>query len=805
MNQLWRLLNINNWSIRTKLTVIILLLVIAPTFLTLILVNAGAQIRDEENVERYLQSYGQTELTHITQGLDQVHGLLSGLASDLRYRRTVLELLVNPANLDNRQTIVDLLNNRLTLTGYFLRVSLADPEGNIIASTQQNLSIGSGINLAESFGFQSGQDAALLNEESRDTLYVDLQGNPVYEITQVIYYTDRSPAGFMIATLNIDHLLHDYLGVIDDFIPVVSYLTTSDGVVIAPPESRALAQESRQRLGLTSSLDLREGVYSFMEEDDQYTHFLSPIEGSRMVFVAENYDEIEINAPIQAFVESNGPVYIIVLMFFIGLLTFGLYNNLIPPLFAIRDAMLRLGEGDFTAQVTGVDRHDEIGTLARGIVSVRQQVLQTIDDLEQRLADRVRDLQATQEVSRYAATQRDLQRLMTDVVNLIVNSFSNIYHAQIFLIDADGRYAVLRASTGQAGETLLRRGHRLAVGSTSIIGMVTGEGRVIVERDTTTSTVHRANEFLPETRSELAIPLRIGNTIIGALDVQSKQDNTFFEDQVTLLQIMADQLAISVDNARLYQDSLSQLERLNKTSQTQTYEGWREHMRNQRRNVLTARSGNIALNTENLRQQALQTGEMAVGELTAANTVPVVVPVRLRGQILGVVEWELPQVDFNYEKLLLAEELVNRLAVSLDNARLFEESQRTVERERVVNSITAKFSTQTDIDQILQTAVREVGQVLHVPEVNIRLTLGAAGGSMTDDIGFDDLIGIPGGLSGGPNLNLPTGQAANQAANGNSKNGHHAGHTSDDSTGPNPPDDSGAGSSPADAPDPSQK
>src|SRR5690606_11779122 len=145
-----------------------------------------------------------------------------------------------------------------------------------------------------------------------------------------------------------------------------------------------------------------------------------------------------------------------------------------------------------------------------------------------------------------------------------------------------------------------------------------------------------------------------------------------------------------------------------------------------------------------------------------------------------VVEWELPQVDFSYEKLLLAEELVNRLAVSLDNARLFEESQRTVERERVVNSITAKFSTQTDIDQILQTAVREVGQVLHVPEVNIRLTLGASGSSMTDDIAFDDLIGIP----GGPELHLPAGQMANQATNGNSKNGHHAGHTSDGSTGP---------------------
>ncbi len=798
MSQLWGLFKLNQWSIRTKLTAIIMLLIIVPTFLTLVLINTGAQIHDEQNVASYLQSFGQKDLSYITRNIDQAHNMLSSLSNDLRYRRVVLELMVNPSNLDNRQSIVDLFNNRLLQTGFYERINLADIDGNIIASTQQNLSIASGINLADSFGFLAGRDAALLNEENRDSLYPDLQGNPVYEITQVIYYTDRSPAGFMIATVNIDNLFYDYLGVTDTYIPVVSYLTTHDGLVIAPPEGYAAAIESRGRQGVETNLSLREGIYQYNIEDDQYAHFISPLPASRLIFVTENYEEVEINAPIQAFLESNGPVYIIIMLFVFGILAWGLYNNMIPPMLAIRDALLNLGEGDFSTQVIGINRHDEIGVLARSVVSVREQVLQTIEDLEQRLADRVRDLQATQEVSRYAATQRDLQRLMTDVVNLIVNSFTNIYHAQIFLIDSEGRYAVLRASTGDAGEILLRRGHRLAVGSTSIIGMVTGEGRVIIERDTTTSTVHRVNEFLPETRSELAIPLRVGNTIIGALDVQSKQDNTFFEDQVTLLQIMADQLAISVDNARLYQESLSQLERLNKSTQVQTYEGWREHMRNQRRDVLTARHGNIALSTDDLREIVAQTGEMATGDLTPHGTIPVIVPIRLRGQLLGMVEWELPQVDFSYEKLLLAEELVNRLAISLDNARLFEESQRTVERERVVNTITAKFSTQTDIDQILQTAVREVGQVLHVPEVNIRLMLSQDSSSMTDDFEFnDDFANLSAGLS--------TGQTAGQTTNGSSKNGHHSSVESDGSTGPNPPDSSGADSSGDHAPDPSQK
>jgi GAF domain-containing protein len=110
-----------------------------------------------------------------------------------------------------------------------------------------------------------------------------------------------------------------------------------------------------------------------------------------------------------------------------------------------------------------------------------------------------------------------------------------------------------------------------------------------------------------------------------------------------------------------------------------------------------------------------------MGDITGHNTIPVAVPIQLRGQTLGAVEWELPLDDMNENKLQLAQELANRLAVSLENARLFEESQRATERERIVNSIAAKLTPQTEVSEILQTAVREVGQALRAPQVSIRL------------------------------------------------------------------------------------
>jgi GAF domain-containing protein len=316
------------------------------------------------------------------------------------------------------------------------------------------------------------------------------------------------------------------------------------------------------------------------------------------------------------------------------------------------------------------------------------------------------------------------------VVQLIVEQFPNIYHAQIFLLDQDRLYAVLRASTGDPGRILLARGHRLAVGSVSVIGQVIEQRQTIIARDTATSQVHRRNEFLPDTRAELAIPLRVADQMIGALDVQSRYRNAFTEDEVQVLQTMADQIAVAIENARLYQETVRRLEDLDRSNRMATQKTWQEYIYGQRQRSLISEAGTrTTTDMSDLRRQALTQGRIVTGQPTSNNTVPVAVPIQLRGQTLGAVEWELPLNDLNENKLQLAQELANRLAVSLDNARLFEESQRATERERIVNAIAAKLTPQTEINEILQTAVREVGQALRAPQVSIRLNRPNGNGS----------------------------------------------------------------------------
>ncbi|RMF39203.1 MAG: GAF domain-containing protein, partial [Chloroflexi bacterium] len=182
----------------------------------------------------------------------------------------------------------------------------------------------------------------------------------------------------------------------------------------------------------------------------------------------------------------------------------------------------------------------------------------------QRLLEETRrravQLEAAAKVGRSATSILEREQLLPAVVELIRDHFG-YYHAQIFLIEETGRWAELRASTGEIGRILLERGHALEVGSNSVIGWVTRYGQPRVAR-VGEDKVHFRNELLPDTQAELAIPLILGGRVIGALDVQSTDPEAFSEDEVAVLQLVADQITIAIENARLYDEQKRVAEKL---------------------------------------------------------------------------------------------------------------------------------------------------------------------------------------------------------------------------------------------------
>ncbi len=711
---------------------IALLILAAPAFVWL---RAGIDDIAIQGARTYLLNIGTEQKQDIENALSAAR---SGLASFLTVEtneQTVIGLLLqdrniggstNPFNIENSDVVELFRENLINVSAsLFESARILTRDGQVVAQVSAASTIVTQPDEANEPAYRAAI-AGLLQGQGQ-ALSVSAAGGGVIELSQVLYWRDGNPIGFLIVRLSNSRLLFNYLRLSETNNPygAYSFLTTANDVLIAPSNVLSDALQFNQSVAVDQGLAGNTGVETYVvtqtDTPSEFIGYYTPLRDTPFALVVQTPTQ---NAYAYAFsyFTVRGFVVAIGLAVLISVLVVTFNNLIVPPLNRLRRATQAMRDGDFNVEVTDVQRGDEIGALAVSFVTMREQVRGLIDDLEERVEKRSRDIAATQEISRFAVSQRDLGLLLNRVVDLIVERFPNIYHAQIFLIDSASEWAVLRSSTGEPGQQLLSRGHRLGVGSVSVIGQVTQQGRLVVARDTAASQVHRRNEFLPDTRAELAIPLRIGDEVIGALDVQSRLRDAFAEDEVAILSTMADQIAVAIQNARLYEESTRRVAEIEDINRKATLRAWQDYMRDQRTHVLIEEAGVATdIDMSPLRQQAMLTGEVALGQTTVRNTVPIAVPIRLRGQTLGSVEWEVPAASFGEDRLELAKELANRLALSLDNARLFQESQRATERERLVNNIAAKLTTQNNINDILQTAVREVGQALRAPQVSISL------------------------------------------------------------------------------------
>src|SRR5512139_785864 len=173
------------------------------------------------------------------------------------------------------------------------------------------------------------------------------------------------------------------------------------------------------------------------------------------------------------------------------------------------------------------------------------------DTLEQRVSEHTAQLRVAADVGRVATSILDAQQLMSEMVNLITTRFG-LYYAAVFTLDHTGSYLILREATGQAGRILKDRGYRLRAGLESMVGYAVLKREPRVAVNATRDTVRFANLLLPDTQSEVALPLIVGDQVLGALDVQSNQQNAFDESTIATLQNVAAQIAIALQNAESY-------------------------------------------------------------------------------------------------------------------------------------------------------------------------------------------------------------------------------------------------------------
>jgi len=384
---------------------------------------------------------------------------------------------------------------------------------------------------------------------------------------------------------------------------------------------------------------------------------------------------------------------------------------------------------------------------------------------EQLAQRRAEQLLASAEIAREAISARDIDLMLRNATNQIRERLG-YYHASIFLLDSLGRYAILREASGEIGQIMKQSGHQLAVGSRSLVGQATALGRTIVANNVQGNPDYYPNPLLPETRSEIVVPLRVGDRLLGALDVQSRSYDAFQPEDVQILETLASLLAIALDNALLYtrtQQNLNQqrifYQIISEASGSLVVEeiiekslrGLHEALPAERlaifmlnREQVLELKAHAGYETDVLSRMFWQLGEEIPGWV-AANRQPLriseftpegkfqplasgarsalALPIGYQNEILGVlcIESERPAAFDERDQEMFATFATN-LAAVLTNARLVRQIQVQAERQRHLYEITSKIRTLTDVGNILQTSAIEIGRALGAQRVNIRIT-----------------------------------------------------------------------------------
>ncbi|HJW90003.1 MAG TPA: GAF domain-containing protein [Anaerolineales bacterium] len=368
-----------------------------------------------------------------------------------------------------------------------------------------------------------------------------------------------------------------------------------------------------------------------------------------------------------------------------------------PLLWMISTAPLFLGAFAFLAGVRQA-KVDRLNAELESRIQERENMISDLKTLkaglQQHVDRQVVELKAAALVAREAAAIRDVELLLKQGVNLIGEQF-RFDHAGIFLLDAAGEFAVLQAANSPGGRRMLGRNHKLAVGRTGIVGWVAGSGEARIVLDVRADSDYYANPDLPETRSELAVPLKVRGRVIGVLDVQSNQAGAFTSEDTEVLQILADQLALAIENARLFEESQNALRALEKVYGQQTRQAWRRLLNRRSYAYRYNRLGVETVSQAGTPQDALSGGSS------------IVVPLTLRGQTLGTIwlQREADQQTWTESEHSLLEEAAGQIALALENARLLEATRLHAERERLAAEISASLRASNDAETILQTAL----------------------------------------------------------------------------------------------------
>jgi GAF domain-containing protein/uncharacterized membrane protein YozB (DUF420 family) len=363
----------------------------------------------------------------------------------------------------------------------------------------------------------------------------------------------------------------------------------------------------------------------------------------------------------------------------------------------INDALVRARLGE-----------EELSTLN---IELEQRVQERTVELEERtlqMRKRADQLEAIANVARSSAAAQNLVDLLTAIAREVSVRFG-FYHVGVFLVDENHEYALLIAANSEGGQRMLKRGHRLKVGEQGIVGFVTFRGQPRIALDVGEEAIFFNNPDLPDTHSEMALPLQFGKDIIGALDIQSMEPNAFSREDLEIFSILADQVSVAIQNTRAVEQAQRALKEAEAASSQLTGQAWNQYLEN--------------IRTRGYRYDGIKPEALKAAETAAEDKDTLFIPVQLRGQTIGRLKLKPSDQKRTWtdDERVIMEATADRMALALESARLLDEAQKRAARESFLSEVGTRLGASFQLDSILRDTVEELGQTLKGSIVSFQL------------------------------------------------------------------------------------